>query len=152
MNDIDIAELRKLAEQATPGPWAARVDETATVRDARDNQLAMYTHINTVTGGRRSADQVAVNCKLAASMNPAVIITLIDRLERAESIKQQAKGELRKVGIRYGDDTNTGFFHCFGSVSSPDSTSGESVAIVEYLDGRVDCVMPGNVTFLDIEE
>ena len=51
----------------TPGPWTAAIDETNTVRDARNNQLAIFTFLHTRTGGRRDAAEVSANCRLAAA-------------------------------------------------------------------------------------
>lgn len=62
----------------TPGPWSAKVDETATIRDAQGNQLGIMTHLKTKFGGRRDSDEVAANTKLAADA-PA----LLDALEKA---------------------------------------------------------------------
>lgn len=50
----------------SPAPWKARIDETATVRD-KDGQIAIFTHLKTVTGGRRNSDEVAANARLAAA-------------------------------------------------------------------------------------
>ena len=51
----------------TKGPWCAAIDECATVRDSRDNQLAMVTYLFTKTGGRRSGDEVSANARLIAA-------------------------------------------------------------------------------------
>ena len=50
----------------TAAPWEARIDETATVRD-KDGQIAIFTYLKTVTGGRRDSDEVAANARLAAA-------------------------------------------------------------------------------------
>lgn len=71
MNDKDIQALKALAEAATPEPWEAVVGETVTIRDV-GGQLAIYTHLNTVTGGRRNPDQVAANARLGAALRNAV--------------------------------------------------------------------------------
>lgn len=60
----------------TLGPWSARVDETATIRDSQGNQLGIMTHLKTKFGGRRDSDEVAANTRLAADA-PA----LLDALE-----------------------------------------------------------------------
>lgn len=51
----------------TPGPWTADIGETAVIRDKHGNQLAIFTHIHTRTGGRRAADEVARNTRIAAA-------------------------------------------------------------------------------------
>lgn len=56
-----------MSNKHTSGIWNARVEETATVRDSKDNQLAIVTHIKTRTGGRMDSDEVAANARLMAS-------------------------------------------------------------------------------------
>lgn len=51
----------------TIGPWFADIGETAVVRDKSGNQIAMFTHLHTKTGGRRDADEVSANTRLAAA-------------------------------------------------------------------------------------
>lgn len=51
----------------TPGPWNADIAEACYVRDGADNQIAIFTHLNTRTGGRRNADIVAANARAAAA-------------------------------------------------------------------------------------
>lgn len=67
----------------TPGPWSAKVDETATIRDAQDNQLGIMTHLKTKFGGRRDSDEVAANTRLAADA-PAMLDALADLLAYLE--------------------------------------------------------------------
>lgn len=61
-----LTELERLKGAATEGPWTARVDETVTLRDSQDNQLAIFTHLRTKTGGRKDGNEVAKNARLCA--------------------------------------------------------------------------------------
>ena len=76
----------------TPGEWIADIGETAVIRDTMGNQLAMFTHMNTRTGGRRNADEVARNTRLAADagtvfnttgLTPSQLVERVKELERA---------------------------------------------------------------------
>lgn len=53
--------------QHTPGKWSARVGETVTIRDAADNQLAIFTNMKTKQGGRRKPEEVAANARVGAA-------------------------------------------------------------------------------------
>jgi hypothetical protein len=48
-------------------PWTADIGETAVVRDKHGNQVAIFTHLYTRSGGRRGADEVAHACRIAAA-------------------------------------------------------------------------------------
>lgn len=79
---IDINELRRLAQAATPGPWqfwhgwvAANIDNDGGV---------VVAERPTPSGGKYQA-KVDANFKFIAAANPAAINELLDRLEAAES-------------------------------------------------------------------
>jgi hypothetical protein len=77
----------------TQSPWHAQVDETATVRD-KDGQIAIFTHMKTLSGGRRDAGEVAANCRLAATA-PDLLAALQDLLamcERQEDFNDDGDG------------------------------------------------------------
>ena len=78
---IDINELRRLAQAATPGPWqfwhgwvAANIDNDGGV---------VVAERPTPSGGKYQA-KVDANFKFIAAANPATVIELLDRLEAAE--------------------------------------------------------------------
>ena len=71
---IDINELRRLAQAATPGPWG-NTDPDPTIINSPYNQLAIcYRNSRALT-----------DAKFIAAANPAAISELLDRLEAAES-------------------------------------------------------------------
>jgi hypothetical protein len=54
----------------TKEPWSAKFEGAITVRDVADNQLAICTHMNTRTGGRKDANEVEANARrIAACVN-----------------------------------------------------------------------------------
>ena len=84
---IDINELRRLAQAATPGPWqfwhgwvAANIDNDGGV---------VVAERPTPSGGKYQA-KVDANFKFIAAANPATVIELLDRLEAAEKAVTEA--------------------------------------------------------------
>lgn len=75
-------ELRRLAELATPGPWEARTFLVKGGAGLKDT----IVHVGTSTslGPSRSHESVA-NAAWIAAVSPDVILSLLDRLERAEA-------------------------------------------------------------------
>lgn len=78
---VDINELRRLAQVATPGPWhfwhgwvAAEID--------KDGGIVIVER-PTPSGGKYQA-RVDANFKFIAAANPQAILELLDRLEVAE--------------------------------------------------------------------
>ena len=72
----------------TPGEWIADIGETAVIRDTMGNQLAMFTHMNTRTGGRRNADEVARNTRLAADAGTVFNTTGLTPSQLVERVKE----------------------------------------------------------------
>lgn len=90
--------------KTSQGPWVARIDETATLRDMEGNQLAIFTHLNTRTGGRRDSDEVAANARLAAAAPDLLEVArhceeMLRRYEinriNGEEIADEALGKIR---------------------------------------------------------
>ena len=97
---IDINELRRLAQAATPGPWqfwhgwvAANIDNDGGV---------VVAERPTPSGGKYQA-KVDANFKFIAAANPATVIELLDRLEAAEKEIESWKG----VAKQFGNDADT---------------------------------------------
>lgn len=73
-------ELRELAEKATPGPWKKQGPNTIVGEKASCEALRKYIG-NTFLDGNWSAD-----AEYIAAANPAKIIELLDRVEKAEKV------------------------------------------------------------------
>lgn len=70
-----------MSAKPTPTPWVADIDETAVIRDSHGNQIAMFTFMNTKTGGRRSAEEVIASTRTAVrcvNAMPAMVEALED--------------------------------------------------------------------------
>lgn len=87
----------------TPGPWSAKVDETATIRDAQDNQIGIMTHLKTKFGGRRDSDEVAANTRLAADA-PALLEALKSLLNSIPSLTCESFHHARKDRHSHDDE------------------------------------------------
>ena len=88
---IDINELRRLAQAATPGPWYVTGKLTRYVEALIDGGLIQEV----AACGPTKADggygpQQEVNARLIAAANPAAISELLDRLEEAEKERGSA--------------------------------------------------------------
>lgn len=79
---IDINELRRLAQAATPGPWHA-------TKSVETNSWAVWSDTTRLMELRptKTVDmyQVSNTAAFIAAVNPAAIVELLDRLEAAES-------------------------------------------------------------------
>ena len=86
---IDINELRRLAQAATPGPWWVNQDGlnhgfergVAEINSKEWHALAGAWTIN----GAKHSEEGAANAEFIAAANPATITELLDHLEAAES-------------------------------------------------------------------
>ena len=103
---IDTKELRRLAQDATPGPWYVTGKLTRYVEARIDGGLIQEV----AACGPTKADggygpQQEANARLIAAANPAAISELLDRLEAAEkerdilrdklAVESQENGALR---------------------------------------------------------
>jgi len=91
---IDISELRRLAQAATPGPWSADARGNIWRRPLSDlyengGSVAGDKPIAFVAAGWRGEGvtgyPVENNARLIAASNPSAVIELLDRLEAAEN-------------------------------------------------------------------
>lgn len=72
----DLERLKALAMAATPGPWERKTNFYVCNKES----TVVARVIAPLT------DQNAIDCAYIAAANPSVVLALIDRLERAESI------------------------------------------------------------------
>ena len=88
---LDINELRRLAQAATPGPWYVTGKLTRYVEALIDGGLIQEV----AACGPTKADggygpQQEANARLIAAANPAAISEILDRLEAAEKERGSA--------------------------------------------------------------
>lgn len=73
----DRAEIRRLAEKATQGPWAVRVSKGIV------NVVSGLTHIARIWK-RGDRDRAMADAAYIARLDPATVIALLDEIEQKE--------------------------------------------------------------------
>jgi hypothetical protein len=94
MTALDLTRLKELAQAATAGPWGAgnwTCHAPTTITGGADGE----TIVGETTGFGRSADECAIDAAYIAAANPAVVLELIARLERAEATTNAGSMEAR---------------------------------------------------------
>ena len=89
---VNVEELKRLAEAATPGPWVSHPKGYygAVCRADDPYDLVAVTH-----GQRRN--NVLANEAYIAAANPAAILELIAKLDRAQAEIRALEDKLREV-------------------------------------------------------
>lgn len=87
MSDLDLAQLRRLAEAATPGPWRFVPEGDLIVKREPDggDQMIADTDWNADTvrvRGFGAGLPIDANGEFIAAMSPEVVLALIDLIER----------------------------------------------------------------------
>ena len=94
---IDINELRRLAQAATPGPWWVNQDglNHGFERGVMEiNALDWWALAGAwVVNDGKQSDEGSANAKFIAAVNPATVSELLDRLEAAERNLNCCQGE-----------------------------------------------------------
>ena len=96
---IDLAELRAKAEAATPGPWTqdghhmSLIIKCIAERGSPNARYLCGDYINVADAG----ENWMVDAPFIAAANPAVVLALIDRSEKAEAERTLACDELGAV-------------------------------------------------------
>ena len=95
----DVAELRRLAEAATPGPW-----EAFGAVDGRRGErwLGVTTDMRAIESARAGDVFAAQNCTrqdalFIAAANPAVVLALLDRLAHMTEARNNARAEVKRL-------------------------------------------------------
>ena len=88
---IDIKELRRLAQAATPGPWEFWHGMIAT--DIDNDGGVVIAKRPSPSGGKLQA-RVDTNFQYIAATNPAAVSELLDRLEAAEKERDDVAMQL----------------------------------------------------------
>lgn len=87
MPEIDLAELRRLAEAATPGPWHAVTARPGGQHwGVTSDQYPTFPSIVKATEGPGGwgSGTYRPDAHYIAAANPQTLLELLDRLERAE--------------------------------------------------------------------
>lgn len=151
--EIDIAALRKAAQEATPGPWE---------RSARPSGPFWHISSDYTVGGERCvsgkqavaavhatnkrvtpvyAAMFEANARHIAAANPAAILALLDRLEQAEKDAARYRW-LRNEAWGCGQLSKEGAPHVV-KFRSTDMRGGMTELAEEALDSAVDAAMQG---------
>jgi len=132
----DIAELKRLAQKATPGPWAVREDGFAVVSEAC---WVAGTDRRSARGfGEESSKTTAA---YIAAANPQAILALIERLETLEECLKTMFGYMES-GFLVRDTTHDSepgwafrmvqftvdLGKCYRAISAPDAAELEKEA------------------------
>ena len=95
----DVAELRQLAESATPGPWEAfgAVDERRGER-----WLGVTTDMRAIESARAGDVFAAQDCTrqdalFSAAANPAAVLGLLDHLAHMREARDNARAEVKRL-------------------------------------------------------
>ena len=101
MSDLtpDVAELRRLAEAATPGPW-----EAFGAVDGRRGErwLGVTTDMRATESARAGDVFAAQNCTrqdalFIAAANPAAVLGLLDHLAHMREARDNARAEVERL-------------------------------------------------------
>lgn len=103
---IDTKELRRLAEAATPGPWRMVPDER-TYRDLNGHPTGneyiagydVHSDAREIIGCEGINPAQEADAEFIATINPATVLALLDRVERLDDILS----ELIEVAVLRGD-------------------------------------------------
>ena len=104
---IDTKELRRLAQEATPGPWKLLPvgDKSKCFAVADIDFLSVLTVVYEC-GTSFGAVYLYGDAKFIAAANPATVIELLNRLEAAEKERDALRAELaqlHKEADKFGD-------------------------------------------------
>jgi hypothetical protein len=119
MPDIDIGELKRLAEAATPGPWATEIIPWGAAERklspiqwtglyvGREDDERPGKVLDTFIEGNVVAEPAGANAAFIAAFNPQTALALIDRVEAAEGDADALSSEaallrLTVAGLRGG--------------------------------------------------
>jgi hypothetical protein len=110
MSDIDTAELKRLAEGATPGPWEVHGDTSdyvvsrAPVSHCGDGNVICAEPDLIMEASR---EHWPANAAFIAAANPTVVLSLLTKLEAAERLVEALEPfvGLTELPERWSDDS-----------------------------------------------
>ncbi|HCF3885658.1 TPA: ead/Ea22-like family protein [Pseudomonas aeruginosa] len=86
----DHAELRRLAEAATPGPWGRDGFYIHTTR--KEGGTTYVETWNTLAGIARKE-----NAEFVATANPKTVVALLDEIDRLKAENEELRGALEQL-------------------------------------------------------
>ena len=90
---IDTKELRRLAQEATPGPWTSSGRYIGTPR-----HMSYIGEAVDQCGNWSDTKKSIGDAKFIAAANPAAISELLDRLEAAEKERDELRTKIAEMG------------------------------------------------------
>ena len=112
---MNIEELKRLAEAATPGPWIAEVSWQSTFLEGKHDGKWAIRKSNTsfgfaplayVKGDKRiTGGDGALNAQFIAAANPATILALIAERDELAAKLDRAQAEIRVLESKLLDAT-----------------------------------------------
>ena len=91
MTDLDLTMLRKVAEQATPGPWAMWNPSDGESHITIGSKVAWRSVVS--ASGFTDDEPIPhwADARHIATFDPATVLALLDRLETAEATIQRVR-------------------------------------------------------------
>ena len=116
----DVAELRRLAEAATPGPWEWDDNHARPgLRHGRSFGGVLFR-----CGALYGPD--AADAAFIAAANPAVVLALLDRLAHMREARDNARGRVAELEARLAD-TEAGLDRVAVAMGCGDEVEGRGV-------------------------
>ena len=106
---IDTKALRELAQKATPGPWKIVSDAlhfhslTSIFAGKVDHKNRIPAQMIVDIGGNDESPQLEANTRFIAAANPAVVLAMLDEIDRLQKIESAAQN-LAKVRGRHNSE------------------------------------------------
>jgi hypothetical protein len=101
LNGADYAELRRIAEEATPGPW--EVTGSSSVTDWRDHSYTMEWIANGTDNEDGTNCNYEADAAFIATFNPARVLSMLEALEAAERQLGEVREGMRKAEAWFRD-------------------------------------------------
>jgi hypothetical protein len=123
-----LADLRKKAEAATPGPWKWKKGETSVEHGSPDNDRSVvsFYELEYNENGQEAFEEAEGNAAHIAAANPAVVLALVQEIERLRAVE----GELTAaymVGYQDGKDVHRALL-----AAAPDLLAALEKAVADY--------------------
>jgi hypothetical protein len=117
-----IAELKRLAEKATPGPW--RATQYHVIAQETEDRLGFDLNTKSANGNRDDARHLAA---YIAAVSPQAILSLIERIAELEKLNAELVKALRDV-VAIADRETDPFIRARAIIASAASHQKEDKA------------------------